>query len=295
MRYFTTRAEGAALDDALRDEVRGEFVTTGAGLTHYELRGPARGELVLLVGGLTVPLYYWDRFAIQLHAHGYRTLAFSLYGRGYSDRVATTYDEALLVGQIAGLCAALDVQPRHVVGSSLGALVAMSYVRDHSPAVDSVSLVGPAGMERRLPRGAGLLRYGSLGWLLGKVVGDRMLEQHLGHNVEQEALAAQLSEMVRTCYRVDGSLYSLCSTVADYPLVDRHDLYRDHRSSGVPTLLVWGAEDDVTPIGRLPEVETLLGPSHTHVIGNCGHMASFERPADVAAVFTTFLTSLSER
>ncbi|WAC55523.1 alpha/beta fold hydrolase [Gordonia sp. SL306] len=50
----------------------------------------------------------------------------------------------------------------------------------------------------------------------------------------------------------------------------------------------------LTPVRRLPEVEALLGPARTHVIENCGHMASYERPADVADVFTTFLTSLSE-
>ncbi|MGC4963457.1 alpha/beta fold hydrolase [Gordonia sp. DT218] len=41
-------------------------------------------------------------------------------------------------------------------------------------------------------------------------------------------------------------------------------------------------------------MEALLGPARTHVIPNCGHMASYERPDDVADVFTTFLTSLSE-
>ncbi len=98
--YFVARGESARLDETSRVGLRGSFALLDDGLTHYELRGPAGGELIVMIPGLTIPLFYWDRLAERLHAEGFRTLAFSAYGRGYSDRIRATYDDWLLVGQL---------------------------------------------------------------------------------------------------------------------------------------------------------------------------------------------------
>ncbi|MBR7514045.1 alpha/beta hydrolase, partial [Mycobacterium tuberculosis] len=76
--------------------------------------------LVVLAPGLTVPLLYWDGFADELHRRGFRTLAYSADGRGYSDRVHAVYDDALYVRQLSDLISQLDLAgPWHVVGTSM--------------------------------------------------------------------------------------------------------------------------------------------------------------------------------
>jgi hypothetical protein len=57
---------------------------------------------------------------------------------------------------------------------------------------------------------------------------------------------------------------------------------------GVPTLLVWGADDQVTPISAIGAACGLLKPRQCHVIADCGHMAPFERPRDVAGMIAAF-------
>jgi pimeloyl-ACP methyl ester carboxylesterase len=100
IRYFVARGETARLDGAARTTLRGSYVSLADGITHYELTGPDGGELIVLIPGITIPLFYWDRLVEPLHAEGFRTLAFSAYGRGYSDRARATYDESLFVGQL---------------------------------------------------------------------------------------------------------------------------------------------------------------------------------------------------
>jgi pimeloyl-ACP methyl ester carboxylesterase len=292
IRYFVARGETAQLDDAVRATLRGSFVRLAGGITHYELTGPDDGELIVLIPGLTIPLFYWDRLAERLHARGFRTLAFSAYGRGYSDRARATYDESLFVDQLEQLVGALGLAgPRHVVGSSMGALVAMASVLGDRASVRTLTLIGPAGLSNRPPA---LIRRSGGGVFtaaLGRHAGRRGLLGHLHNNVAGERDAAALSEMVIDAYRYEGSMYALFSTVIEFPLTDRRSLYRDVAGHGLPTLLLWGEHDRVTPIASLPEASALLGRgTASAVVPHSGHMAPLEQPDVVAEQLADFIS-----
>lgn len=289
--YFTARSETVALDDALRAQVRGDFIRCSDGLTQYELTGPAEGQLVLLVPGLTIPLDYWDPVVTELHERGYRTLTYSGYGRGYSDRVTASYDESLFVRQIQDLVHGLGVAPRHVIGSSMGAVIAMLYVLQARSTVSSLVIVGPAGLLARKPPIAALLRIPVMNRLLGSALGHTLLEGHLSHNLRDPAQVERLAALVRPCYQVEGSIYALCATLADLALANRQDLYRAVGNSGLPTMLLWGDEDQVTPAARWDEAMELLTPARAELIRQTGHMVSFERPGLTAQLFTDFATT----
>jgi pimeloyl-ACP methyl ester carboxylesterase len=291
IRYFVARGETARLDEAARATLRGSFIRLSDGVTHCELAGPAGGELVVLVPGITIPLSYWDGVADRLRAGGFRTLTFSAYGRGYSDRVRATYDEPLFVGQLEQLIDALDLAgPRHVVGTSMGALVALASVLSDPGSASSLTLIGPAGLANRPPALIRRSGGGALTALIGRYGGRRGLLGHLQHNVADERDAAALREMVTDAYRYEGSMYALFSTVIEFPLTDRRSLYRDVARHQVPTLLLWGENDRVTPIASLPEARALLGgQTASTVIPDCGHMAPLEQPAAVAELLTGFI------
>jgi pimeloyl-ACP methyl ester carboxylesterase len=290
VRYFVARGEHRRLDPTIRGALRGSFAQCSDGVTHYELAGPSGGEVVVLVGGITIPLFYWDELAAELHLRGFRTLAYSGYGRGYSDRARTEYNQELFVRQLSDLTEQLELTgPWHVVGTSMGALVAMAFAEQHLEQVTTLTLVGPGGLEAKPPGGVGLLRDDRLGPLLGKYLGRRMLEKHLSHNVRDAAQSAALSAMVRECYEFEGSMYALFATITDFPLTARQDLYACAGQSEVPAMLLWGAEDQVTPIARLDEIRGLLAPAEWHIFEQCGHMVSYERPAQVAEKFGSFV------
>lgn len=291
LNYFTARGETLVLDDALRRQVRGSFVECDEGLTHYELAGPQDGELVMMVGGLTIPLFYWDAVVADLYDRGLRTLTFSAYGRGYSDRVVGKYDEQMFVRQASDLVDRLNVEPKHTVGSSMGALIAMAFARQRQTPLSTLMIIGPAGLDNATPRAAALLNVPGLGAAIGARFGPAMLEKHLGHNLSDPELTAALSKMIRTAYSVEGSMYALCATVANFPLSGRQSLYRDIGASPIPTLLVWGNEDQVTPAAHLPEAEELLKPARVELVSECGHMVPYQMPALTAAFIAEFATA----
>ncbi|MFI9832759.1 alpha/beta fold hydrolase [Streptomyces sp. NPDC051913] len=131
MKYFVAQGEDRRLTVESRQALRGSFVELSDGVTHYELKGPEDGEMVVMAGGLTIPLFYWDGLVTELNARGLRTLTCSAYGRGYSDRVRARYDETLFARQLTELTERLGLttRPLHLVGTSMGALVAMTYAR----------------------------------------------------------------------------------------------------------------------------------------------------------------------
>ena len=83
-----------------RDGQRGHCAHLSRGVTHFELAGPEEGPMVVFVPGLTIPLAFWDAIVAPLHTRGYRTLTYSAYGRGYSERVRAAYGPELFVGQL---------------------------------------------------------------------------------------------------------------------------------------------------------------------------------------------------
>jgi pimeloyl-ACP methyl ester carboxylesterase len=296
MRYFVTPDEDRRLDAASRQGLRGSFIELSDGVTHYELSGTGDGEVAVLVGGLTIPLFYWDALASELHTRGLRTLAYSAYGRGYSDRVRARYDEALFVRQLTDLIDRLGlVGPHHLVGPSMGALIAMAYTSQHIASTSTLTLVGPAGLSGRAGWMYWLLRSDRLAGFVGKRLGRQLLERHLSHNVRDPGRAAELAMMIRDAYRYEGSMYALFDTLQNLRQSGRAELYRRTGALGVSTMLLWAADDQVTPIEQLDAARTLLRPLQCHVIPECGHMAPFERPRDVADKIASFAASRAKR
>ncbi|KRD12268.1 hypothetical protein ASE41_29055 [Streptomyces sp. Root264] len=100
--------------------------------------------------------------------------------------------------------------------------------------------------------------------------------------------------MVLDAFRFDGSLYAVFDTLQHLPVAGRDDLFRQTGALGIPTLLLWGDQDEVTPMAHLETARDLLKPQRHLVIPECGHMAPFERPRDVADQIVPFVAARGE-
>jgi len=296
MAFFVAHGEDLSLDAAARSASSSGFIQLSDGITEYRLSGPTDGEVVVLVPGLTVPRGYWDAVVDALNALGYRTLAYSGYGRGLSDRIHGRYDQPLFIRQLTELLAALDLDPAcHLVGTSMGALVAMAYTARAFTAPVSLTVIGPAGLSSASSMARRVLRFETLAAVVGRRLGQRALRTHMAHNVHTEADAQRLAELVGQPYRYPGSIYALVSTVRDYPLAGQERLYSRVGRLDIPKLLLWGEHDTVTPRDLMNQVRTLLRPAGAEVIADCGHMAPYEQPAVVAARLTQFFATLEAK
>ncbi|WP_329343864.1 alpha/beta fold hydrolase [Streptomyces sp. NBC_00663] len=210
---------------------------------------------------------------------GLRTMSFSAYGRGYSDRAQGQYDEAMFVRQLRELLSFLGIDtPVNLVGTSMGALGAMAYLLDRSETVRTLTLIGPAGLSTDTALQQRALKANPIASFAARRFGRKILLGHLGRNVSDPALVEPLTSMISDCYRFEGSMYCFFSTLQNYPISGREDLYRRTGSLGIPILLAWGTEDQVTPISGFDRARDLVRPTRTEIIEACGHMAPSPPP-----------------
>jgi len=62
-----------------------------------------------------------------------------------------------------------------------------------------------------------------------------------------------------------------------------------------PVLVVWGAQDKVTPPSAANDFQRLLPNAELHFIERCGHAPMMERPAEFNRLVEAFLRRLAER
>lgn len=140
----------------------------------YDERGPKDGSVILLIMGLGMQLIAWpDSFCDALAARGFRVIRFDNRDVGLSTKmrsggplILTAAMARALVGlpvkppytlhdmaaDVIGLMDALGIESAHVVGASLGGMIAQIVAAEHPERVLSlVSLMSTSG-NSKLPR-----------------------------------------------------------------------------------------------------------------------------------------------
>jgi len=108
-------------------------------LLRYEMWGEGQTPLVLLHGlGSSA-----DDWLLQLPAFAphYLCVPLDLRGHGSSDKPPGRYSVALFAADVAALLDRLKLGPAHILGLSLGGLVAQQLAMDHAAIVRSLVLI----------------------------------------------------------------------------------------------------------------------------------------------------------
>lgn len=173
-------------------------------------------------------------------------------------------------------------EPAVLVGNSFGGHVALRVASEHPELVRGLVLAGASGIfERRL-------------------YGDRDVE----HRPSREWLTKRIAELfydpanVREA-DVDRAFAELSQRGSARAMVKLSLSARDDKLSeaiagmAVPTLLLWGRNDVVTPPHTAEEFNSLLPNSRLVWFDECGHAPMIERPTDFAREVSRFLDELS--
>jgi pimeloyl-ACP methyl ester carboxylesterase len=121
---------------------------------YYELEGS--GPTVVLLAGLTQDHLGWAMQQPALVAAGYRTLAIDNRDAGQTAQSRSSYTIRQFADDTVGLMDALGLPSAHVVGSSMGGMIAQEIALEHPQRVMSLTLVcSTASIE---PEMAGVLR-----------------------------------------------------------------------------------------------------------------------------------------
>ncbi len=286
--YQVRNPERQELDDAARAGAPGRFLTLTDGVTHYDLAGPDTGRRVVLVHGFSVPFYIWDSTVVALAGAGFRVARYDILGRGYSDRPRIRYRPEVLVGQLVDLLDSLGWQdPVDVVALSMGGPVAAGFVAAHADRVRSLTLIDPAAG----PRGAvpAIFRVPALGPYLWQVLAVPGLAEGQSTDFVEPAKWPDWADRYRVQMRYRGFGRALWSTLGEIAGQDSDSVYARVGAAGIPSLLIWGTEDQTVKIEHAERVTRAIPQVRFHRIERAGHLPHMERTDLVNPLLIGFL------
>jgi pimeloyl-ACP methyl ester carboxylesterase len=266
------------------------------GMTEYELAGPEAGPLVLLLHGGTVPMWTWDPQLPALHAAGFRTLRYDMYGRGRSDCPPLVYDRALFRRQLLELLERLDIlEPFHLAGFSFGGATAVNFAAHRPEQVLSLALISPVFFFEqdnplvriaRMPIvGALFLHFVAMKKAAGRAARLWSGAEHPGH---YEALFKQQVEQAG--YERAFLSYLCSDALGDYSAV-----YRKLGEQGRKALLVWGKQDQDIPAAHIAQIRRLVPLADYHELSGIGHGVLFQASSTVNEILIDHLREASGR
>ena len=246
------------------------------------------GEPLLLIHGLGSCCRDWDPQIAAFRQH-YRVIAFDLRGHGRSSRPRDGYSIPRFARDTAALLGALQTGPVHVVGISLGGMVAFQLAVDAPHLVSSMTIVnsGPEvpaeTFKQRLPLYVRLLYIRLLGLRrMAKMIAKRLFPEP-GQADLRDGFVARITGNDRRCYAA-----SLRAIFAGWGVADRLGDIR------CPVLFL-AADQDYTPVALKQTYVDRLPDGRMVVIRDARHALPMERPGDFNHALADFLAPLSGR
>ena len=248
---------------------------------YYEQHGT--GPPVLLIHGLGSSTRDW--FAQVPHlAQRHRVIVCDLRGHGRSDRPPAPYHLPQFARDVAVLLRTLDAAPAHVVGLSMGGMVAFELAASTRGVVRSLVAVNSA-VDVRLHTWADVWFYVSRR-LAVRTLGMRrvgtLIANRLFVKPNQEKLRTEFIERWAE-NDVDAYVASV-DAIMGWSVADRLDRIR------VPTLLV-SSEHDYTPVAEKNLAAARLPNATLAVVDGARHALPVERPDAFNSLLDRFLTA----
>ena len=206
-----------------------------------------------------------------------RAIAFDYPGYGDSDPApdGTTRDD--YAAAILAAMHALGVERAHVCGLSLGGVVAIAI---HHAAPEQCASLILADTFAVHPDGGAIYDRG----IAASSDLPAMAEARVDVLLAQPADPAVRREVVDTMSRIDPAAYRIGAEAVW--LADQRDRAA---AIDVPTLVICGAEDKVTPPALSEELEALIPNAQLRLVAGAGHLLNLEKPEEFNAAVERFI------
>jgi 3-oxoadipate enol-lactonase len=245
--------------------------------------GPRGGNPIVFLHPVGLDLTWWGA-QIADFVRDYDVVAFDMLNHGLSGNTDAPPSFELMARTVEGVLAHIDAGPAHLVGISVGGMIAQDFALRRPDLVRSLALV------------ATLCTF-------PEPVREALRERARVARTEGMAKIAQLSNerWFTPAFReqrpdiLDRATKSLLLQNPDFhasmwEMIAGLDLEAQLPAIACPTLVVAGAEDINAPIAAAEKITSLIQGASLHAMAGLGHFPPFEAPAPFNALLRRFLT-----
>lgn len=249
---------------------------------YYEEQGA--GSPILLLHGLGSSGKDWELVAPRLAAR-HRVVLPDVRGHGRSDKPAGAYGVPLFARDIAALCDRLGLASLHIVGLSMGGMIAFELAVTRPDLVRSLVIVN-SGPDM-VPRTLGFRAMLGIRLLLLQLLGPAALARTIARKLFPKPAQAELRRSIEErLAQNDRDVYMRATRgLIGWTVLDR-------LSEIACPVLVLASDHDYTPISAKELYVARLPDARLEVIKDSGHASPGDQPELVADAILRFLTRI---
>lgn len=247
--------------------------------------GPRGGAPVVLVHAVGLDLTYWDSQIAAL-APAFDVLAYDLRGHGASGPLGETLTFATSAADLAAVIEAADAGPAHVVGLSVGGMIAQNFALARPDLVRSLALLDTVCSFPDAGRTALQAR--------AQTVRAQGMESVLASTLERwftpgfaAARPDVIDRVAKTLRANDPQVHA-----AMWEMIATQDTAPRLQEVTAPTLVLVGEHDPSTPVAASQLIAERVPGARMHVIAGASHISTMEAAGAVNARLLDFLTAL---
>jgi pimeloyl-ACP methyl ester carboxylesterase len=246
---------------------------------YYEVAG--QGDPIVFIHGLGSSARDWE-YQVPFFAPRYRVVVFDVRGHGRSDKPPGPYSVPLFAQDAAALIRALEAAPAHVVGISMGGMIALQLAVDEPALVRSLVVVnsGPELVVRTFRERLMILQRFLIVRLLGMRKMGEVLSQRLFPRPDQAPLRQMFVE--RWAENDPRAYREAMRALVGWSVADRLGDIR------CPTLVI-ASDQDYTPVSAKEAYVARMPNARLVVIPDAHHAVTVERPEEFNQVLLDFL------
>jgi len=247
----------------------------GRNIRYYDV---GSGPALVLIHGIGGDADEWA-FCLEPLSASHRVIALDLLGFGRSDKPFLAYCIEVFVEVLETFLHDLDIARPTLIGASLGGWIAAAAALKTPQALDKLVLVDAAGVwgdTKELPVDLHVSTRRHMREVMEMIFYDKKLATD------------ELIDLAYAQHLQRGDGYTIQRILQN--LRDGRE-FLDSRIATLtlPTLLIWGEEDELIPVATGRRMHTLIPGSQLAVIPQCGHLPAFEKPIEFTNCVLNFL------
>jgi 3-oxoadipate enol-lactonase len=258
--------------------------------TKLNVKVEGEGIPIILIHGVGADLTLWDD-VVPILSKSYKIIRYDLRGCGLSE-LSSEPSLEILAEDLAGIMDALSIRDAHVLGWSLGGMIAIQFTSIYPDRVKSLILVGT---NVRLGSRAAAIFQDRV--LIARQEGMEALVNRTFQFTEQtfspevrEKNPEKVARFKSKLLRNSKEGYAACAEV-----LLRSDVSKIVPGIKNPTLVIAGQHDTSSPISGSEELCIYLENSLMKIIPNCGHYYPLEQPELLIDALKLYLGLLGSR